>query len=71
MPNSPNNQMSVKWTKPMADCQGYQIINEKVQPDVKPGASFGVGTHVIWYSYDMSNGMSTSCRAIVEVKGMK
>jgi hypothetical protein len=56
--------------EPKPTCPGQQVVRNTIQPNVKPGASFGVGNHTILYSYNMTNGINVQCTAAIEVKGM-
>ena len=69
-PDSSNNEMIVNWVVPKPNCAGQQIIRSRVQPNVSPGASFGVGRHTVQYSYDMSSGMTVRCSATFDIKGI-
>ena len=71
MPDSPNGKMSVNWVVPKPVCPGQQITRTLTQPlNMKPGASVGVGNHVVWYYYGMSSGVNVQCAATVVVRGM-
>lgn len=69
MPDSPNGKMSVNWVVPKPVCPGQQITRTLTQPlNMKPGASVGVGNHVVWYYYGMSSGVNVQCSATVVVR---
>ena len=70
-PDSPNNQMNVSWVEPKPNCQGQTIARTTIQPNVKPGASFGLGMHTVWYTYEMSSGMTVHCSATFDIKGIQ
>ncbi len=70
-PDSPNYRMSVSWVEPKPNCPGQKINQTTTNPpNVKPGASFGIGVHSVWYSYLMSSGVRVQCSANIEVKGI-
>ena len=68
-PDSPNGRVNVPWTEPKCNCSNQCINRPTVEPNIKPGASFGVGNHVIRYSYDLSNGVNVQCSVNLTVRG--
>ncbi|XP_028404297.1 uncharacterized protein LOC114526951 [Dendronephthya gigantea] len=58
----------VNWEEPKPNCPGLRIVRTKVEPAMTPGASLGIGRHLIKYSYVMSNGVSLQCSASVMIK---
>ena len=67
-PDSPNNKMSVNWIEPKPDCPGQSIQSVTIFPsNIKPGASFGIGLHSVWYTYVMNGGMRLQCSATFKV----
>ena len=68
-PDSPNGRVNVSWTEPKCNCSSQGIDRLTVEPNIKPGASFGVGNHVIRYSYDLSNGVNVQCSVNLTIRG--
>ncbi|XP_046864510.1 uncharacterized protein LOC124458761 isoform X3 [Xenia sp. Carnegie-2017] len=67
-PDSPNGRVNVSWSEPKCNCSSQGIDRLTVKPNIKPGASFGVGNHVIRYSYDLSNGVNVQCSVNLTVR---
>lgn len=68
-PDSPNGQVSVNWIEPKPNCPNQKIVQTTTTPpNIKPGASFGVGKHTVTYVYEMSSGMRVQCSAEIDVK---